>query len=316
MKWPRYSLFLVLCLVLILYQKINPSNSYPFGYYEKTIQDEIYNWLLYKFPNWNSQSLKVLISYLVGSSLKGMHELKYSHEVLNLSHLLSPSAFHLASLNWILYRLFSKKWIILFYCLLIVLSYFILPLHPALIRSLLISGITLTFANHQKIELFVFCALILDFFFGTYQLMPMSYIFTFIILGNIYLLPSEMSLFKKILISQCILAFFFHQKFSLVSFFCGFYLGLIFVPILTGIIFYVFLFPVVSISISGGLETLFNFYLLLMQKTAQTLNDNNLNQLVNSNIIFLIFILIKWYRAQISIPLIILFVLWSDSILG
>jgi len=209
-------------------------------------------------------------------------------------------------------RIFSTKRVIFFYLLLIILSYFVFPLHPALIRSLLISSVVLVFAHHPKIELFVFWALALDFYFGTYQLMPMSYVFTFIILGNIYLLPTEMSLIKKILISQCILVFLFNQKLNLLCFLSGFYLGLIFVPILTGIIFYVFLFPAVSLTISGWLETFFNSYLLLIQRAAFSLNHNSIVQISSSYLILLILINRKWYRVQVSIPLSILLLLWCD----
>ena len=256
MKWPRYSLFLILCLVLIIYQKIFPSNVYNFGFYNKRLNDFIYHWILYKFPHWEPNSIKVLISYLIGSTLKNMNELKNAHETLNLLHLLSPSAFHLLCLNWIFSRLFSPSVTFIIYIFMILVGYTLVPLHPAFIRSLTLTAFLLLFKNKQH-DLIVFCILFLDFYFGTYHLMPMSYIFSFVILGHIYLLPSNFSMMKKVIISQLLLCLFFSQNFNIINFFFGFNLGLVFLPILTLIIFYFLLIPGTWPIIASWLELIY-----------------------------------------------------------
>lgn len=276
MQWGRYNLFLILCLVLAYKAKLNPITQYPFGFYNGQLIEDLSPLLSYKLENWDQTSVKVLISYLLGIPLRGLKELSSTHSDLYLSHLLSPSAFHLISISWLLKFFFSKKVNFIFWFIIFILCYYLPPLHPALLRSiflcLIVNSISSQISETHKISILMI-ALAIDYFWGSYSLMAVSYIFSFIILGNLLLLPKNLPMVIKLFIAQFHLAILFSLKIQLFHFIIGFLYGGIFLPIFTLIIIYIFLIPTYWQSYSSILEKIFNLYLLTMNNMANILKN-------------------------------------------
>lgn len=308
MQWARYNLFLLLCLVLTVKATLFPSSKYPFGFHNTQLLNGLLPILQNKLQNWDTASLKVLLSYLLGFPLRGMKDLNDAHAQLYLSHLLSPSAFHLLSLTWLLEKVLPPKALQVCWLSLFILTQVSISFHPALVRSIGLC-FAMTFikqiSNDQKKATLLILVLALDYFWGSYQLMPLSYIFSLIILGNLLLLPKHWSLKIKLLIAQLNLVVIFSLKLQLLTFILGFYLGAIFLPLFTILIVYLFLIPGYWFRLSSLLETLFNLYLLTMQE----LSTVTLNYCVFSstdNLIFLIFGLCLKYKRNSNIPLMVM----------
>ncbi len=314
MQWARYNLFLLLCLVLAYSATLFPESTYPFGFHNQQLVDSILPILQHKLSNWDIGSLKVLLSYLLGVPLRGQLELNLAHANLNLSHLLSPSAFHLLSISWLLTKLLPKIYLQIFWLTLLFITYFYLPIHPALSRSLSLC-LVMTFvrdnADYQKAYL-LFLALGLDYFVGSYKLMPLSYIFSFIILGNLILLPKQWSMRLKLFTAQFHLMLLFSLKFQLLNFILGFYLGILFLPIFTSLIIYIFLTPGYNTLISNFLENVFNLFLLTIQKLSLLLLQNN-PFTTTDNLVFLFLTLSLIYRKSILFPFFALAILLPQT---
>lgn len=310
MQWARYSLFIVLCLVLLLYAKFFPINLYPFGFTAPQTLDLLIPIIHHKLSSWEPHSLKVLNAYLLGVPLKGFQELKSAHEGLNLSHLLSPSAFHLISINWVFQKILPKSLHFLLYLLIIIVGYYFLPLHPAFLRSLTLYSGLLLITSHKSKDIYLVVFLFFDFIWGSYQLQPMSYIFSFIILGHLMLLPQKMRMISKLFLAQLFLSLLFPIKIHLLNFLIGFNLGILFLPILTSIIIYLILIPGNWIMLSEFLEYIFVLFLLTTQRINHFLVEYMAFTNTDNYLTILFFILLKWHGKIFPVPLIILTILW------
>lgn len=278
MQWARYNLFLILCLVLVMKAQLFPTSSYPYGFNNSVLFEIIRPVLEQKLMNWDQANIKVLIAYLLGLPLKGFSTLNSAHEVLYLSHLLSPSAFHLICFSWILHNTMPRYLVTCFWLLLYLVGWYWNFYHPALQRSILLAFVSsfhfVCASNRESQVRILILALIFDYFWGSYQLMPLSYVFTFIILGHILFLPTNWSLFKKLFVAQIILSVIFSLPFNLLGFTLGYYLGLIFLPLFTFILIYLFLSPITHLDFSTLLQQLFTTYLIIIQEIANFLKSH------------------------------------------
>lgn len=149
-------------------------------------------------------------SMLTGRSTQVNKDLKRSYRALGLSHIFTPSGFHLSAVLMPVKKLLgSNRYLLLLYILLAIPLYFI-PGLAALKRMLLIKcGQQLT---GQKTGFFI--AITLDLIWGSFQQAPLSMTYSFLFLGIIYSGSRGLNLLFWFFVAQAFLALFQNVQLS------------------------------------------------------------------------------------------------------
>lgn len=241
---------------------------YPYGFRDSTLHRTLYSLVVNKLSNWNEKSVQIFISYLTGLGGQILNSsLKNDHETLFLSHLLSPSAFHLIGISWCVRVTFPPALNLFFWILAGTCANYFMPIHPALIRSInyvLIYTLYDEFLKNiislksSQLFLLFFGA---DYLWGTYSSMPLSYLFSFIIMGNFIFLPDRFSILDKLVISQIQLSLVLGTSVNFIGFLLGYLLSQLFMAIFVLILLYIFIVPVKISLIALFLEKSFIIFL-------------------------------------------------------
>jgi competence protein ComEC len=224
----------------------------------------------------NKKNFYIYRSFITGRKRGVPKELKQAMTRLNLLHLLTPSGLHLSSLFiifLILRRKITSKWITYSELIICVGIYIFLPGYfslrrVALLRSLFLvnKSFNKTFTNLQIFLIF----LVLDISFGTFQFSKLSFAYSVLFLGLIFL-GKELNFLKLSLLffsGQVMMAYISNQEISAFS--------VVFSPILTWI--FTLFYPLTFINLifiklvnySEWLVLAFSKLVLLLDRVAKT----------------------------------------------
>ena len=148
--------------------------------------------------------LKLWESIITGRATPLSRLLKEKYQVLGLSHVFTPSGFHLSAVLFPFMKFLKHQKQKLIFLVLIGIGLFFLPGFAALKRMLLIK----THQNLLGMHSGFIIALTLDMFFGSFQNATLSFSYSFLFLGIIYSGLQGIGLIVWFYIAQIILAFF------------------------------------------------------------------------------------------------------------
>lgn len=266
-----------------------------------------------KLSDWNEKTIQIYLSYLTGLGGSVLaKELKYAHETLYLSHLLSPSGFHLIGISWCIRMILTEQMSTIFWLSTTIYINFFIPAHPALQRSInflfassiynyLYKSETIYSAKTLTIIFFM-----IDYFGGSYSLMPKSYIFSFIILGNLTFLPDNYSFLEKLFIAQIILSLISGYCLNPIGFLVGYIFAQLFTLIFISILIYIYLVPIKASFFSLLLEKFFIIYLQAISEIAYALEPYNKHLSTCSTLWILVYCIYKYHLTSLRIFLLIM----------
>jgi len=264
----EYLVFLILCTITYQYSLVVKDSYSKRFFLEKATIQKIQSSTLEIKKQLSEENYKFSFCFIFGHDLGFNKNLKKLLHTYNLEHILSPSAMHIAPLLYfsklILPSHLYNSLLILFIS---ILGYKFKLLHPAIIRVLEWGFFSKLINQNKKdnvdikwIFLIVFQA---DFFFGSWRLLPLSYIFTLTILGHMYFLPHQMSLPVKLGISQIFLSFFTNVDISILNLVIG--------QIFTFFFFIIYCFTISLYFLNFSLQMIHLDY--LMQAPSYFLNE-------------------------------------------
>lgn len=152
----------------------------------------------------DAELLKLWESILTGRAAPLSKVMKQNYQELGLNHIFTPSGFHLSAVLFPFLKLFPRQKHQFIFILLIGGILFFLPGMMALKRMVLIKG-------HQKLLGLHFgfiLALGIDILFGTFQLSPLSFTYSFLFLSIIYSGAEGLGLIIWFYLGQVILSYF------------------------------------------------------------------------------------------------------------
>jgi len=192
--------------------------------------------------------LELWESILTGRSTVVSKWIKSQYKVLGLSHIFTPSGFHLSAVLLPFMKLFRSSSSQIWLLILSGITIFMLPGQGALKRMVLVKlGQKL---SNQKIG---FCAaLVLDILFGSFMHSPLSFCYSFLFLGIIY--SGKNVLFLWFFLGQCLIAFFNGNEVSPLIIFLSPFLNLVFAVALPFL--FILAIPLWSWQIFTGLKIL------------------------------------------------------------
>ncbi len=177
--------------------------------------------------NWQYSLL--LIAYVTGERRNLPHKFKKIHSQFYIAHLFTPSAIHFGALLLLIIPLFKvvtskQRYISSLQFVLYSLVFFTLPSLYSIHRVSLYKAIQLIQPTKSHPYLIFLISFGIDFFWGTFQLSPQSFLYSFIFFGSI-LSFNEInikSIFIAIAISQLFLAGYLQVPFYPIHFVIGF----------------------------------------------------------------------------------------------
>ena len=251
---------------------INSVKNNPFSY---TKNDKIKLSKTVK-GSFNNQSLFKLYRSLLTGEKRGLNkELKAKFKRLQLIHLMTPSGLHFSAVLIIL-LLIRKRYdhigldiLEISMCLLI---YFFLPGYFSLKRVAFLRALFLVNKKIFKysIRTTFFLFLIIDYFWGTYQYSPLSFLFSSLFLGCLFV-NTRKNPFKLALyffISQSIIAYCFNEEINVLNLFFSPFLTYLFTaiyPLLFGNILFIHLVNYSEVLLSLFTKLILLFESLLME---------------------------------------------------
>lgn len=155
--------------------------------------------------------LKLWESIITGRAAPLSKLMKEQYKNLGLSHIFTPSGFHLSAVLFPFMKVLKRPKHQLILLLFIAMLLMLLPGMQALKRMVLIK-------SHQKLlglKLGFICALILDIFFGSFQIHTLSFTYSLLFLSMIYSGARGLQLIFWFFIGQLILAYFQGLEISL-----------------------------------------------------------------------------------------------------
>jgi len=157
-----------------------------------------------RFQGDKLEMLKLWESIITGRATPLSRMLKEKYQILGLSHIFTPSGFHLSAVLFPFMKLLKHHNQKLLFLCIIGIGLCFLPGFVALKRMLLIK-------SHQNLlgmHVGFIAALVLDMFFGSFQNATLSFSYSFLFLGIIYSGLQGLGLIIWFYIAQIILAFF------------------------------------------------------------------------------------------------------------
>jgi len=146
--------------------------------------------------------LELWESILTGRSVIVSKWIKSQYKSLGLSHLFTPSGFHLSAVLLPFMKIFQSTSSHIFILILSGIGVFMLPGQGALKRMVLVKlGQKI---SNQKVGFSI--ALVLDILFGSFTQSPLSFCYSFLFLGIIY--SGKKFLFLWFFLGQCLITFF------------------------------------------------------------------------------------------------------------
>lgn len=208
------------------------------------------------------EMLKLWESILTGRSRPVSAAIKERYKMMGLSHIFTPSGFHLSAVLNPIMKIIKNYHYQLILLFIIGLIIGILPGFSALKRMVLIKG-------HQKIlgtHIGFITALLIDVLFGTFQNNTLSFTYSFLFLGIIYSGLEGLGLIFWFFFAQILLAYFQGDHVSLFLLIFSPILNLIFSLIMP--ILFMISFPLWSWQIDLGIFLL-DFFQYLVNVFAQ-----------------------------------------------
>lgn len=199
-------LLFILCtsfLLLSTLKKAEVCALVPYFKSERIIKLRHFKEAQSKVGQQDKDLLKLWESMLTGRSAPLAKWMKERYQRLGLSHLFTPSGFHISAVLFPFMKIIPGKFH-LFLILFLGLGVSFLPGMGALKRMLLIKG-------HQKVlglHLGFILALLLDMFWGSFQNGALSFTYSFLFIGIIYSRARGLSLIVWIFLGQILIAYF------------------------------------------------------------------------------------------------------------
>ncbi len=292
-------------------------NYKPITYIKPKNREESYQLKKLKKNFLNHKNAYVLEAYITGDKKKVKRSIKKDHKILNLYHLFTPSGIHLSALFMIIFpiiKLFFKNKIYyflisLFCCIPFFLTGFYSLKRIGLFRLLIVFKKNLPKKLYHKINMYYIFLLtfIIDFFWGTYDLSPMSFTFSFLFFGSIISQVDKpfTNIFPALWGGQLIAGFFISEPLALLGFPIGFIITGLF-SIIFPILFLNYFIPFFNFS-----EFIINFFLKIIRYSAEFASSIGF---YFSSLPLVIFAIILTTRYKSKIIIILLLLISSNPI--
>jgi hypothetical protein len=197
---------LFLCLFMLIH-KILIIKGQPI-HHNPTVNVAIWHNFLSLYDHYPVQFTYFEINLLTGRSAGNIKPIVKLFQDFQLSHLLSPSASHLGFMSLLLRKTRFIPQLLLTLAMGYVCYHF--NLHPGLLRALLwmtVKRISVIYAKH-KFTIFIIY-LIIDYYFGTYHLSPMGYLYSGVFM---YVFTcTDYSILQKVFLGNILLAVIFNK---------------------------------------------------------------------------------------------------------
>lgn len=203
--------------------------------------------------NENIELLELWESILTGRAAPVSKIIKDRYQMLGLSHVFTPSGFHLSAVLNPVMKLVRNSKAQLVLLVLLTFGIYSLPGMTALKRMITIKGSQKILGTHLGFGI----ALLLDTFFGTFHQNTLSFTYSFLFLGIIYSGLSGLPLIVWFFLAQALLAYFQETEFSLLILLFSPVLNLVFTIIMPLLFFLCF--PLWKWQLNFGLFLLKTF---------------------------------------------------------
>lgn len=225
--WPL--VILTLSFIVLALLKVNERRLLtPFYRSEKILKLQNFHKARNYVAKQDQELLELWESILTGRSAPVSKIIKDNYKSLGLSHIFTPSGFHLSAVLFPFMKLLKTSKLQLMALMIIGIGLTLLPGFSALKRMVMIKG-------SQKIwglQAGFISALIIDILFGTFQENTLSFTYSFLFLGIIYAGFEGLLLVLMFYLGQMMIAYFQGNDISLLLLLFSPFLNLVFTAVM------------------------------------------------------------------------------------
>ncbi len=262
LSWLNWIFLISITLLISLtwHEKLHLNKFYP---YQRSLKLQYLEEKEENLSKKDSKAFQVWKSILTGNTKKIDKTIKDQYSRLALSHVFTPSGFHLTAVMSPFIKIFSKKIFKLIFIILICILAFNLNGLLALKRMSLIKLFQFYLSN----KIGFLSAITLDLIFGTFKNSPLSFTYSFLFLGIIYSDLTGIRIIFLFFFAQMLIAFFQSSTISLLLIVWSPILNLFFGLLLP--IIFLLSFPMFDWQLKSGIFLIekFNMIVELADKT-------------------------------------------------